>query len=1007
MTPQEKLNLFRIIKDDKSSPKDKLNAMRSLQSKDSFLGVPKAKSFDELLKDSPTQDEQMFDYEKGARGGLRAKLSFMETAEEKENFLRNRVGEDGYTKDSKGNLALTEVGQAKEGMEPIGKNLIIDEKGFSLRDISDLAGLAPETIGSVVGGIIGAPGLITGAAGAAAGAAVGQTVEEGIESLLGLQKQTGAEVAKDVGKEAALAGTIDLITVGTFKAVRGLIGQAGKGANLAARGLGQQQRQLGQEQAELGLKIMDEEVPGIPSYEAVGLNPAISRASQIARAISGDEQRAVQNVSFALNKKKKLLEKAGVKFDPNTGSPIDDLAKIISDSAPPLAKKLQDDLLTAQQAHITAIDDTIRLLTKSTKEGSEIDDSILEILMKNYDEFAQGANESYKLVDDTLAQITGDININGKIINATGGELPIFDITSTLTKYNDIIDSKYGGAPSVAPEQFTEIGRQINDLVNKGAQRGKTTFNGLRGLRKNIQDTLMDPRLSIGDSTPRRLLVDLRNDIDNMLKGKVQLRGVGSAANAKLMKRAMSLLEDANKSYRADIRLYNKLERLGIVRNFGEPGVNVKLEVGRNYDKIIASPDRIDAAIKAAKGNEDVVRQDLAKRFIDDALLDSNKDFADPTKFNAVQFNNKIKKAQKDKTGQLLFGDDWPKVQDLSKALSEGGVKKIDENIIRRISQLNVDRGVVQTLEDVAKAQKELDNVNMVSFLKKLNSGQIDAEEAARAITKKDISSSNLTKALNFFDTVPEVKENVRKTVINDLLGSVDENIFIDAKAASSLKNAIVSYKPELLNRLLGEQELKNIKEFSEMLILLSDTSKRGAGSLAADAIRTGQFTNPMKNLPKVARFKVLNYLLNNPAVVRKALEVKAGRTDLSAAAQSLTQGLNDGVRNTTGSGVEDIAQNIGEKFTRANRLKVGTRQLGGRILDQELGITREKQGQGIPPLPKEEEVVSDFSMPNLTIQDQRNIQPPQTNLRQRAARNPYLASSLLGGAGSASLLNR
>ena len=317
MTPQEELKALRAERNKKQlSAQEELKQLRSSQS------IERLKSFDELIKDSPTQDEQMFDYEKGARGGLRAKLSFMETTEEKENFLRNRVGEDGYTKDSKGSLALTEVGQAKEGMEPIGKNLIIDEKGFSLRDISDLAGLAPETVGSVVGGIIGAPGLITGAAGAAAGAAVGQTVEEGIESLLGLQKQTGAEVAKDVGKEAALAGTIDLITVGTFKAVRGLIGQAGKGANLAARGLGQQQRQLGQEQAELGLKIMDEEVPGIPSYEAVGLNPAISRASQIARAISGDEQRAVQNVSFALNKKKKLLEEAGVKIDPDTSAPV-------------------------------------------------------------------------------------------------------------------------------------------------------------------------------------------------------------------------------------------------------------------------------------------------------------------------------------------------------------------------------------------------------------------------------------------------------------------------------------------------------------------------------------------------------------------------------------------------------------------------------------------------------------------------------------------------------------
>ena len=44
------------------------------------------------------------------------------------------------------------------------KNLVIEEEGFRLgRDLADVAGLAPETIGSVIGGIIGAPGLVTGA----------------------------------------------------------------------------------------------------------------------------------------------------------------------------------------------------------------------------------------------------------------------------------------------------------------------------------------------------------------------------------------------------------------------------------------------------------------------------------------------------------------------------------------------------------------------------------------------------------------------------------------------------------------------------------------------------------------------------------------------------------------------------------------------------------------------------------------------------------------------------
>lgn len=70
------------------------------------------------------------------------------------------------------------------------------------------------------------------------------------------------------------------------------------------------------------------------------------------------------------------------------------------------------------------------------------------------------------------------------------------------------------------------------------------------------------------------------------------------------MRSAMELLKTANQAYRAEMRMFNRLENLGIVRNLGEPGVNVKLEVGRNYDKIIQSPARIEAALNAAKGQK-------------------------------------------------------------------------------------------------------------------------------------------------------------------------------------------------------------------------------------------------------------------------------------------------------------------------------------------------------------------------------------------------------------------
>lgn len=1010
MTPQEELAAIRKSQNKSLSPIEELRQLR--ESQGGWLGMRRPKSFDELVADISGKEEG-FDYTTGAGGGLRAKLSFMETPEEKENFLMQQVGKTGFTKDKKGSLALTPEGQAKLGYEPTDTNLVIEEEGFSLRDVADVAGLAPETIGSIIGGIIGAPTLIGGAVGAGVGAAGGQLLEEGIESLLGLQKQTTGEVAKQAALEGALAGSIDLVTMGTFKAGRALIQGAGKGASAAARAMGQGERQLGQSQAEQALRIMDE--GGMPSYEAAGMPAAISRASQIAEAISGKEKRAVQNVLFAMNKKDKLLRDAGIlDIDGNVvaGATVDDLAKVIADSAPSKAIRLQKALDDAQKAHMESIDETISLLSKSTKEGSDIDDSVLSVLMNNYDEFAKGANAQYNLVDDTLSKIKGSINLNGRTVQVEGGELPIFDVKALKTRFDDVIDSKYGGASSVAPQEFTEIGRQINDLVTRGSTEGFTTFNGLRGLRKNIQDTLMDPRLSISDTTPRRLLVDMRDSVDNMLQGNVKLTGIGSAANANLMRKAMKQLQDANKSYRAEMRMFNRLENLGIVRNLGEPGVNVKLEVGRNYDKIIQSPSRIEAALNAAKGQREVVRQDLAKRYLDEALLDSNKDFADPTKFNGVQFYGKIKRMNKDKTGKLLFGDQWGEVQNLARSLAYGGVKKIDDSTLERIIAQSPDANIVQTLRSVRDAQVGLEEAASSSILKRLNEGALDPEEAAAAILNRNITRAQMNRILKFFEDSPEAKETIKRTIVNDILGSVDADIFINEKAAYSLRNAIESYRPEMLNKVLGEQAVKDIKQLSDDIVFLRDTGARGAGSLAADAIRTGQFTNPMKNLPKAGRFRVLNYMLNNPTVMRRALEVKAGRTTPQAAAQSLSQALNESAAQVAGSGVPlsqraaGVGRGIGATLGAINRGQVGSRQALGQLLTS----PQEIRGTQPAEIKRQTQIgIPEVSMPSISYTPDpealRMRAMQEASLRERAKQNPYIAATLLGGLGSAGLL--
>ena len=495
-----------------------------------------------------------------------------------------------------------------------------------------------------------------------------------------------------------------------------------------------------------------------------------------------------------------------------------------------------------------------------------------------------------------------------------------------------------------------------------------------------------------------------------MLQGNVKLTDIGGTANANKMRGAMSLLQDANKAYRAEMRMFNRLETLGIVRNLGEPGVNVKLVVGRNYDKIIQSPTRITAALDAAKGQREVVRQDLAKRYLDEALLDSNKDFADPTKFNGVQFYGKIKRMNRDKTGKLLFGNQWSEVQNLAKSLAYGGVKKIDDATLQRIVAQNPDAGIVKTLRSVRDAQVGLEESAQSSILKRLNSGSLDPEEAAAAITNRNMTRAQMNRILKFFDDSPEAQETIRRTIVNDILGSVDEDVFISEKAAYSLRNSIDSYKPEMLNKVLGEQAVKDMKQMADDLVFLRDTGAKGAGSLAADAIRTGQFTNPMKNIPKAARFRVLNHMFNNPTVMRTALEVKAGRTSPQAAAQSLTQALNESAAQVGGSGVPltqraaGVAKGVGATLGALNRGQVATRQGIGQLLTspQEIkGTTLPKNKTPVPQV-----------LPPITAQDlqiTKKVNPryvqQQQNIRQRAKTNPYVAASLLGGLGSAGLL--
>ena len=179
----------------------------------------------------PYLDQLLFDYDTGVRGeGIRAKLARADNFEEREKVAINLFGSDGFTYNSKGEMALTPAGLKRLGLKPdyvtlgdgskLGLNRVIDEKtfGFSQGDLADFAGLT----GPIGGAVLfltpqakifnaftrftklfnGGPRLSRILA-AGTGSAVGKGAEEGFEAIQGLQYQDSEEIRNLLGSEFA------------------------------------------------------------------------------------------------------------------------------------------------------------------------------------------------------------------------------------------------------------------------------------------------------------------------------------------------------------------------------------------------------------------------------------------------------------------------------------------------------------------------------------------------------------------------------------------------------------------------------------------------------------------------------------------------------------------------------------------------------------------------------------------------------------------------------------
>ena len=821
------------------------------------------------------KDRENFDYKTGADSGLRALLSFGESAEDQEAILTKLVGADGFTRDNEGRLALTFEGQRKRGLDPVGKNLVIEDEGFSFGDIADLTGFVPETVGAIGGTILGLPfGLAGASVGAGAGAALGQTIEEGVESLLGVQKQSAEEVAKDVATEAALAATFEFGAGLIFKAGRAVVGGGAK----LAKGAGTPTAKLEGEKLARVERLLDRDY--IPSADALGAPAMVGYRQKFSENVLRDDTRLRKNLDAAFRDKDNLINDL-------IGAQADAAAVGFGNLSKQQFNTLKKAQTDASKASIKAINESIDYIQKNVDMDVSINERLLNRVNDAFIKFENKTASDFARVDDLLKEV----ELPGGASAQTARVVPTLEIKASL---ETVIEEAGGiGATATRTQAAVEAIRNLPE---------QASFRQVVLARKQLNDALMSENALF-----RRVLDDnltgLRNTLDRAVDGsnltKLEgLKGLSNAAKEKI-REASQLRLDAMNSYKAGRKAFEDLERFGLIRSIRDLGVdnpNVKFEIDTFFNRVLKSdqPERLKQLITTVGDQGEVLRQELSRSFLENSIRKTGiaqSGELSSGKFSGTLFNNQILKLGDD-VGKVLFKEQWNELKNLGEVIARSGTEKLDKEILDEIIARGTaqNRPLVDSLKELAEAKEAFAQTKSISLVNRMNQGLLDPAEAVQIVaTPGRVSLAEAKKIKKFFEKDPEALQNLKQFVVEDILSAVDQNVFSSSQTAQALLKHINRFDPKVMKETLGENEFTALKEFGKDLELLSDVSREG--TIAAAGITS----NPIKRFKEIVQAKIFNMIGSNPEIARKYVQAaKAGRGNPEAVNDRVADAVND-----------------------------------------------------------------------------------------------------------------
>jgi hypothetical protein len=923
-----------------------------------------------------------FDTKTGIKSaGLRAALGAAENRDEEVlNLKKFGLTEQDYTRDPYGNLALTPSGAKKFDVDST-KNVLIDESGFSRYDIADLASIAPELAGAIGGALTGQaliPIPVVGAMiGAAVGAGGGNLLEEGAEALAGVSSQTSGEIISDTLTEAAFAAAGEGIVGGIGK----LMGVVKKGATPGKNLTDDQLNVVGMGREEFGVTA----APGIS-----GFNPLVSRAYATGEKIFGGSTRTFKN-NEAINKTLDGLRATAGAADPNG------LGRALFNAVELGDKKLLGDVAKAQTQILQqfgSIADDFGRAAKSDATG--IDTALYNAFKNAYKAGDEIASSQFKAIDEAVQSVSGKQGI-----------IPVANIRQ-FAKENA---KQFQG--SVLTDSTGTTVTALNSLSSLGG-KANASFAQIYNSRKSLNDFLaINPK----DTTLQRAGEQLLRMLDDKLDPSSIQAALSSgsqnidAAGRKAIMKAAESIPNARAYYRD---FQTKFGEIGNAANLS--GIRRELkELGRvnsagAMNKLIKpnNPELLRRAENVLPKEEFIqLKQKMAGEWLRDKIGKSVNEL-NPKKFSGSSFRESIDSLGS--TGDELFGKSiYKQLQNLGREMELTSMSVVDDSIIKRIADISEMPNVlpgqgdminIKLLKDLRNALAEQQKFLKDKILNQLRNGNLVDSDAASLITSPKTDVQTIRRISKYFENSPESMSKLRGTYMENIIGDFGETFMTNPTKLREFGKRLIDDK-DRLGALFGEETATRMKHFGQVLEYNAKTVE-GGGLVAAHVAM-----NPLANLGKLLRFGVLTRMLSTDLFYENIDELYKARILGQAnpnSANTLGKAISNGISRTMAAGG---AQAVQEGSAEVKK------ELGGMLGAMQNSYSQSQeapqQTQGTPqrtptPLP-------DVNIPEVSFSRSAGAPFPEganiNSIRQRAARDPSVAATLLGGLGSAGLLNR